>query len=209
MIPVVTPDEMAAVDAAVPVPAATLIERAGAAVAFEARALLGGAYGRRVLVVAGKGNNGADGRVAAGLLSRWGARCDVVDPDRAAAHLSAPTARACDLVIDAAFGTGLRAGWNPPPQPDAPVLAVDLPSGVDAATGFDHGSWRAAATVAFGALKPGLLLHPGAAQAGRVRLAEIGPEIAAGVDAVARAHLLEDADADALAATPPADSHKW
>ena len=65
MIPVLTPEEMAAVDAAAPEPVAVLIERAGAAVARAALDLLGGAYGRRVVVVAGKGNNGADGRAAA------------------------------------------------------------------------------------------------------------------------------------------------
>ena len=62
MIPVVTPAEMAAIDAAAPEPVDVLIERAGAAVARSARRMLGGTYGRRVVVVAGKGNNGNDGR---------------------------------------------------------------------------------------------------------------------------------------------------
>ncbi|MGH9279138.1 MAG: NAD(P)H-hydrate epimerase, partial [Acidimicrobiales bacterium] len=62
MIPVVTPAEMKAIDEAAAEPVEVLIDRAGAAVARAALQLLGGGYGRRVVVVAGKGNNGADGR---------------------------------------------------------------------------------------------------------------------------------------------------
>ena len=64
MIPVVTPEEMGAIDAAAPEPVEVLIGRAGAAVARAALDLLGGTYGRRVVVLAGKGNNGNDGRDA-------------------------------------------------------------------------------------------------------------------------------------------------
>src|SRR5207248_11240047 len=60
VIPVLTPEEMKAVDAAASEPVEALVERAGAAVARRALDLLGGSYGRRVTVVAGKGNNGAD-----------------------------------------------------------------------------------------------------------------------------------------------------
>ena len=70
MIPVVTPAEMRAIDAASPEPVEVLIDRAGAAVARAALDLLGGAYGRTVVVLAGPGNNGADGRVAAERLRR-------------------------------------------------------------------------------------------------------------------------------------------
>ena len=69
MIPIVTPAEMAAIDAAAPEGTDVLVARAGAAVAIAARRMMGGTYGRRVLVAAGKGNNGADGRVAAAALS--------------------------------------------------------------------------------------------------------------------------------------------
>jgi NAD(P)H-hydrate epimerase len=74
--PVVSVEEMRAVDTAAleDVAERVLVERAGTAVAVEAMRLLGGAYGRRVVVVAGKGNNGADGRVAARRLARRGAR---------------------------------------------------------------------------------------------------------------------------------------
>jgi len=72
LIPVLTPDEMAVADAAAPEPAEVLVDRAGAAVARVALNLMGGAYGRRVVVVVGKGSNGADGRVAASRLERRG-----------------------------------------------------------------------------------------------------------------------------------------
>ena len=76
MIPVVTVAEMQAIDAEAlaRVSHDTLVDRAGTAVAAAALGLLGGAYGRRVVVVAGKGSNGADGRVAADRLRRRGAR---------------------------------------------------------------------------------------------------------------------------------------
>ena len=79
---VLTPAQMAATDRqaiASGISEATLIGRAGVAVAWHARRMLGGTYGGRVVVVCGKGNNGADGRVAAGLLARWGAGVDIVD----------------------------------------------------------------------------------------------------------------------------------
>jgi NAD(P)H-hydrate epimerase len=127
VIAVLTPEEVRAVDAAAPEPVEVLIGRAGAAVAAEAVDLLGGAYGRRVVVIAGKGNNGADGREAARLLRRRGARVDVVDPTVRAIAV-------CDLVIDAAYGTGFRGTWDPPDIHGAPILAVDIPSGLDART---------------------------------------------------------------------------
>ena len=93
--------------------------------------LLGGGYGRRVTVVVGKGSNGADGRVAAALLARRGARVTVIDAADAPAALPR-----CDLVIDAAYGTGFRGSYDAPAvPPGVPVLSVDIASGVDADTG--------------------------------------------------------------------------
>ena len=67
MLSIVTPEEMRDIDAAASVqtPERIYIERAGSAVAWAALRMLGGSYGRRVVVIAGPGNNGADGRVAA------------------------------------------------------------------------------------------------------------------------------------------------
>ncbi len=209
MIPIVTPAEMAVIDAAALEGTDVLVARAGAAVAFAARQMMGGTYGRRVLVAAGKGNNGADGRVAAEALERWGVRCRIVTPREAldlvvAPNSGAPASSAWDLVIDAAYGTGLRGSWGADRAPAAPVLAVDIPSGIDALTGVDHGCWPATATVTFGALKPGLLLHPGAAAAGEVQLARIGLDAGA-----TRSWLVTDADADAALPMAEPTAHKW
>ena len=79
MIPIVTPEEMRVADAAATEPVEVLIERAGAAVARAAVRMMGGTYGRRVVVVAGKGNNGADGRVAAARLAERGVQVTILD----------------------------------------------------------------------------------------------------------------------------------
>jgi NAD(P)H-hydrate epimerase len=137
MIPIVTPEEMAAVDAAAPEPVEVLIGRAAAAVSAQAIELLGGAYGRRVVVLAGKGNNGNDGRVAGTLLARRGVRVRVVEVGDLIADATLPAA---DLVVDAAFGTGFRGRWDPPPPGATPVLAVDIPSGIDGLSGAACGT---------------------------------------------------------------------
>jgi len=193
------------------VPVEQLMENAGFAVARAARALLGGCYGRRVVVVCGKGNNGGDGLVAARVLHRWGAHATAVllwddlsglpgeqrarfrGPVRPAADL-ARALRDADLVIDAIFGVGLtRAPEGPAAaaiqavnDSDAPILAVDVPSGIDADTGAIPGlAVEADATVTFGGQKPGLLFMPGAAYAGHVEVADIG--LPPGLEATARA----------------------
>ena len=185
MIPVVTPEEMGAIDAAAPEPVDVLIGRAGAAVAQAAIDLLGGTYGRRVVIVAGKGNNGNDGRDAAARLERRGVRVQVIPADLAPAAL--PPA---DLVIDAAYGTGFRGTYEAPDPGDAPVLAVDVPSGVDGLTGVASGRpLRAVRTVTFAALKPGLLFHDGLVLAGDVHTADIGLDVSS-----ATVHQIEASD---------------
>src|SRR5665213_3965128 len=89
-----------------------LVDRAGTAVAGAALELMGGAYGRRAVLVCGKGNNGADGRVAARLLAGRGVRVTVVAPGEVdALGLSGPPV---DLVVDAAFGTGFSGAYDAP-----------------------------------------------------------------------------------------------
>jgi NAD(P)H-hydrate epimerase len=200
VLPVVTPDEMRAIDAAAPEPEQVLIERAGAAVARAATAMLGGSYGRRAVVIAGKGNNGNDGRVAARLLERRGVRVTVVGPE-------ARRLPAAELVIDAAFGTGYRSdggAWSAPETTD-PVLAVDIPSGVDGLTGCVSGHVLAAGrTVTFAALKPGLLFPPGRELAGEVEIADIGLPADS-----ARTHVVESSDLRSWIPPRPVDAHKW
>lgn len=200
MIPVVTPEEMAAIDAAAPEPVEVLIDRAGAAVARAALDMLGGAYGRRVVVVAGKGNNGADGRAAAERLRRRGARVATIDA------LHAPRALpVCDLVVDAALGTGFRGTYDAPDAGSAPVLAVDIPSGVSGLTGEAPGRVMAAdRTVTFAAVKPGLVLEPGRSLAGHVLVADIGLDTSS-----ARAAVVEGGDVGGWLPVRPATTHKW
>jgi hydroxyethylthiazole kinase-like uncharacterized protein yjeF len=202
---VLTRDEMRAADAAAvqAVSHETLVDRAGTAAAHAALRLLGGAYGRRVVVVAGKGSNGADGRVAADVLARRGARVRVVE----AAELTAGTVLPpCDLVIDAAYGTGFRGSYDAPGMPaGARVLAIDLPSGVDADSGdAPGGAVEAEGTVTFAAYKPGLLQGDGERLSGRVEVVDIGIAFD-----VPKAMLVDDADVAALVPRRARDGNKW
>ena len=108
MLPVLTVAQMNEIDAAALESSSldVLVGRAGLAVALAAMDLLGGAYGRRVVVVAGRGNNGADGRVAAAVLRRRGARLRIVEAG------SVEAVGPADLVIDAAYGTGFRGEYR-------------------------------------------------------------------------------------------------
>jgi ADP-dependent NAD(P)H-hydrate dehydratase / NAD(P)H-hydrate epimerase len=152
-----------------------LVTRAGTAVAAAAKAMLGGTYGRRVVVLAGPGKNGADGRVAAAQLGNAGAQVVVIDVNR---NTPVPeTVPECDLVIDAAYGTGFHGSFRAPNVGATPVLAVDIASGVDAMTGWispDSRVLRATKTVTFAAWKPGLLLGEGASMSGAVEVVDIG-----------------------------------
>lgn len=196
---IVTPEHMRAIDAAATEPFDVLVERAGRAVARAARRLLGGTYGRRVVAIAGAGNNGADARVAARVLRAAGVHVRVVAPDVAAIE-------ACDLVIDGAYGTGLSRAYVPPLiEPGTPVLAIDIPSGVDGRTGQEHGRALAAAeTITFVAHKPGLLNEPGRSLAGEVTVAEIGLDIDA-----ADGWLVDADDVATWVPQRPCDAHKW
>jgi hydroxyethylthiazole kinase-like uncharacterized protein yjeF len=162
--------------------------------------MLGGAYGRRVVVIAGKGNNGADGRAAAERLQRRGVRTHVIDAADAPAVLPA-----CDLVIDAAYGTGFRGHYDAPDTGEAPVLSVDIPSGVNGLTGeASENAVQADVTVTFAALKPGLLFSPGAERCGRIELVDIGLDVTG-----ATTHLVESADVRAWLPERAREAHKW
>lgn len=200
MTPVVTVEEMAAIDAQAPEPVEVLIGRAGRAVAREALDMMGGGYGRRVVVVAGPGNNGADGRHAAAVLERRGARTVVLDATAGPGTM--PTA---DLVIDAAFGTGLSRPYDAPDPGATPVLAVDIPSGIRGDTGAAIGRpVRATRTVTFAALKPGLLLGDGPSHCGEVVVADIGLDVSR-----ATVHVVDDASAAARLPDRFRTAHKW
>jgi len=202
MIPVVTPEEMAAIDRAAPEPVDVLVARAGKAVALRALSMLGGGYGRRVVVVAGKGNNGNDGRDATRRLRQRGVRVEVLD-----AATVGPGERLgpCDLVIDAAYGTGFRGEYEAPDPGGTPVLAVDIPSGVNGLTGeAAPGAVQADVTVTFAALKPGLLLYPGRGLAGSVTVADIGLDTSS-----VTADVVEADDVSSWLPPRPPETHKW
>ena len=201
---VLTRDEMRAADAAAlaTVSHETLVQRAGTAVGHAALRLLGGAYGRRIVVVAGKGSNGADGRVAATFLARRGARVRVLEATAVAGGESLPP---CDLVIDGAYGTGFRGSYDVPAvPPGARVLAIDIPSGVDADSGEASGhAVRAQRTVTFAALKPGLVQGDGVACSGAVEVADIGIGFP-----TSQAQLVTDADVARVPARRR-EGNKW
>jgi len=202
MQPIVTPEEMAAIDASAHEPVDVLIDRAGGAVARVAFEMLDGAYGKRVVVLAGPGNNGADGRAAGRRLRSRGVGVQVID-----AAAMPGTLPAADLVIDAAYGTGFRGTFHAPmlAHPHTPVLAVDIPSGVSGLTGVVSGtSLPAVRTVTLVAWKPGLLLADGPGLAGHVDVADIGLDTSS-----ARTHLVTAADVAAWLPLRPRAAHKW
>jgi ADP-dependent NAD(P)H-hydrate dehydratase / NAD(P)H-hydrate epimerase len=204
MVPVVTPEDMRAFDLASPVPIPVLIERAGAAVAAEAIRMLGGTYGRRVLLLAGTGNNGADGMAAARILERRGVRVQTIMATR---HLPLPVRLpAADLIIDAILGTGFTGTFTAPETRDTPVLSIDLPSGLDGLTGLvrsPNKAIRADRTVTFAGWKPGLLFGRGPELAGVTTVVDIGLPVQSSVHVV---------DADTAARRLPLrarNAHKW
>lgn len=203
--------EQAAVDAGSSFP--QLMEEAGLAVAQEAWMLLGTLEGRRIVVLAGPGNNGGDGLVAAKHLADWGAGVTVYVPrqrrdetlyeelrprevpivagedDDASATLQELLGTA-DLVIDALLGIGQQRPLDPaepiavalaklgdarrtyqPPK----VVAVDLPTGMDADSGgVDSLTVAADVTVTFGLPKVGMYQGNAGAYLGRVQVIDIG-----------------------------------
>ncbi len=202
MLPLITPTEVRRVDEAATEPLEAIIDRVGALVAMSAIDLLGGTYGRRVVVIAGPGNNGADGRAAATHLSRRGVKCTVVD-------VGATRLPVCDLVIDAAFGTGLSREYEAPIVPsDVPVLSIDIPSGHDGLTGNPLGSpVRATRTIVLDTLKPGLLFEPARSAAGDVRIIDIGLDATALI--TPSSYKVEGSDVAAWLPQRPPATHKW
>jgi ADP-dependent NAD(P)H-hydrate dehydratase / NAD(P)H-hydrate epimerase len=181
--PLYTADEMRAAEERYPGYPDTLpelMERAGEAVADVILEDFPDA--RRITVVCGPGNNGGDGRVAAGVLEDAGREVRIVEskPEDEEKDIGDP-----DLIVDALFGTGFEGA----PRPGAArlieqmnaavveVVAVDVPSGVDASTGEVAGAMVDAwVTVTFHGEKVGLVVAPGAFGAGEVEVADIGLE---------------------------------
>jgi hydroxyethylthiazole kinase-like uncharacterized protein yjeF len=183
--PLYTAAEMKAAEAGHDVD--VLMERAARAVADAVRERYPRA--RRVRAVCGKGANGGDGRIAVQLLREAG-----LDAEESSELAGA------DVVIDALFGTGFSGAPRPEAaelirrmnEAPAPVVAVDIPSGVDASTGeVPGGAVEADVTVTMHGLKVGLVVSPGRFRAGHVVVADIGLDHRATSHALVAGDLLE------------------
>jgi hydroxyethylthiazole kinase-like uncharacterized protein yjeF len=182
-------------------PAGALMQRAAAGLARRCADVLGRVYGSHVVLLVGKGNNGGDALYAGARLAQRGARVvalltgDAEPPEAldallrsgGRAHAAGDDQRStfddADLVVDGLIGIGGKGALREPAaqlaahaqNSSATVIAVDVPSGVDADTGRVAGAAvRADVTVTFGTLKPGLLVAPGAEYAGIVECVDIG-----------------------------------
>ncbi|MEU1911851.1 NAD(P)H-hydrate dehydratase [Streptomyces massasporeus] len=213
-------------------PEGALMQRAAAGLAAACADLLGRVYGSRVVLLVGSGDNGGDALYAGARLARRGAGVTAVllAPERAHAEGLAALRRAggrvagagdgealvegADLVVDGIVGIGGKGGLRPDSVPLAAaagssrgaVVAVDLPSGVDADTGEVHGhAVRADLTVTFGTHKPGLLIDPAREYAGSVRLVDIGLELPVEPELEA----LQHEDVARLLPVPGAESDKY
>ncbi|MFD8722046.1 NAD(P)H-hydrate dehydratase [Streptomyces sp. NPDC059629] len=216
-------------------PEGTLMQRAAAGLAAACADLLGRVYGSRVVLLVGSGDNGGDALYAGARLARRGAGVAAVllAPERTHAGGLAALRRAggsvvaadsplaaeelilrADLVVDGIVGIGGKGGLRPEAaalvavveRSRAAVIAVDLPSGVEADSGEVRGAAvRADLTVTFGTHKPGLLIDPAREYAGSVRLVDIGLELPeeAGLEA------LQDVDVARLLPAPSAESDKY
>ncbi|MFD9934880.1 NAD(P)H-hydrate dehydratase [Streptomyces massasporeus] len=213
-------------------PEGALMQRAAAGLAAACADLLGRVYGSRVVLLVGSGDNGGDALYAGARLARRGAGVTAVllAPEKAHAAGLAALRRAggrvagagdgealvegADLVVDGIVGIGGKGGLRPDAVPLAAaagrsrgaVVAVDLPSGVDADTGEVHGhAVRADLTVTFGTHKPGLLIDPAREYAGSVRLVDIGLELPVEPELEA----LQHEDVARLLPVPGAESDKY
>ncbi|MEV0368504.1 NAD(P)H-hydrate dehydratase [Streptomyces sp. NPDC050636] len=210
-------------------PEGTLMRRAAAGLAVACGELLRRVSGARVALLVGSGDNGGDALYAGARLARRGAGVVAVllSPERAhqgglaalrtaGGRVSADPLRDiawADLIVDGIVGIGGRGGLRPEAaqlvhaaRESALVVAVDLPSGVDADTGEVGGDavW-ADATVTFGAYKPGLLIDPARERAGALRLVDIGLTLPEEADVEA----LQHADVADLLPRPAAESDKY
>ncbi|MGA4968933.1 NAD(P)H-hydrate dehydratase [Streptomyces pseudogriseolus] len=227
-------------------PEGALMQRAAAGLAAACADVLGRVYGSRVVLLVGSGDNGGDALYAGARLARRGAgvRAVLLAPGRAHAGGLAALRRAggsvaeagasgvrlveqADLVVDGIVGIGGKGGLREEAVPweeaarrgRGVVVAVDLPSGVDADTGEVRGAAvRADVTVTFGAYKPGLLIDPAREYAGVVRFVDIGLGLGpvggagAGVRAgagAAQVEALQHADVARLLPVPAAESDKY
>ena len=207
-------------------PDGALMQRAAAGLAVAIADLLGGVYGARVLLLVGGGDNGGDALWAGEKLARRGAAVEALLLSENAhaeglAALKAAGGRVValaeahrpDVVVDGIVGIGGRPGLKPEAQaalailPGVPVVAVDVPSGVDVDGGtLDDTHVQADLTVTFGTHKIAHLVDPAAQASGTVHLVDIGLDAtlpAASVEA------LQAKDVAALLPRPGGTAQKY
>jgi len=204
-------------------PQGVLMQRAAAGLAYAVLDLLGSAYGRRVLLLVGSGDNGGDALYAGALLARRGVQVEAwLLSDRAheggvralrqaGGRMITGSPTPPDLVVDGIVGIGGRGGLRPEAQQalaavaGVPVVAVDTPSGVEVDSGEVEGPHVTAdVTVTFGTHKVCHLVDPAARASGAVHLVDIGLDLPpAAVEA------LQPADVAGLLPRPSPDAQKY
>lgn len=216
-------------------PPGALMQRAAAGLATVATRILredGGVYGARIVLLVGVGDNGGDALYAGARLARRGVKVAAVLVDEARAHAGGLAAlreagarvggadaveslEGADLIIDGMLGIGGKGALRgraaelaeAAEASGAPILAVDLPSGIDADSGQVSGVCvRADVTVTFGAYKPGLLIDPAAERAGVVEFVDIG---LAALPEHAAVEALQAGDVAELLPRPGRESDKY
>ena len=211
-------------------PEGALMQRAAAGLAYAVTDLLGSAYGRRVLLLVGSGDNGGDALYAGAMLARRGCAVEawllservhegglaalraaggrvVCSDGRPGSHLSTRP----DVVVDGIVGIGGRPGLRKDAVEalaaveEVPVVAVDVPSGVDVDTGeLDGPHVNAAVTVTFGTHKVAHLVDPAASMCGVVHLVDIGLDLPK-----APVEALQPSDVAGLLPRPEPHAHKY
>jgi ADP-dependent NAD(P)H-hydrate dehydratase / NAD(P)H-hydrate epimerase len=189
-------------------PEGTLMSRAAQGLATAVIKFLGGCYGRRVLLVVGSGDNGRDAIWAGKILARRGALVDTIHLGRGNYITNLPTP---ELVVDGVVGIGGQPGLRDDAAAvfakfsGVPVIAVDVPSGVDVDTGELPGSHvTAELTVTFGTHKVAHLIDPAAQICGEVTLIDIGLRLP-----VSRVRAFTAKDVIACLPQPKLDGHKY
>ncbi|QZY28566.1 bifunctional ADP-dependent NAD(P)H-hydrate dehydratase/NAD(P)H-hydrate epimerase [Nocardioides coralli] len=212
-------------------PEGVLMQRAATGLAHAVLDLLGGGYGRRVVLLVGAGNNGGDALHAGARLARRGVAVEawlladqvhdgglaalraaggtVAEPHDVVAD--AETHGVVDLVVDGIVGIGGTPGLRPAAAaalehlPGVPVVAVDTPSGIGVDTGeLDGNHVTASLTVTFGTHKVGHLVDPAAAACGAIHLVDIGLDLP---DPVVES--LQPPDVRRLLPRPQGTDHKY
>ena len=202
MLAVVTPEQVKAGDARAleAESLSAILDRVGRALARQVVDIMGGTYGRRINVLVGPGLNGADAAITADLLEQRGVKTRRFGLKELPGEL--PPA---DLTLDGLFGIGINRPFNAPDPGPAPVVSIDIASGIDGLTGEAVGKpFTADITLTLMALKPGLLFAAGPERSGDVRVVDIGLD-----PGERNLNVVQDGDIAAWLPSRGVHVHKW